>query len=184
MQCRRPFVFLFAFTCCTAGLAAQRGAIAGVVTNRVTGDAIAGADVTVTGTALRALTTQSGRLRFDDVPGTTAVLHVRVIGFRPMDDTVTVGDLNVRIGLDQKVIELSRVIVTGTAAPVEQRQIGNAVSRIDAATVTEVTPINDVQSLLNGRAAGVLIQPATGAVGSGSRIRLRGASSFSLSSQP
>src|SRR2546425_13283280 len=36
----------------------------------------------------------------------------------------------------------------------------------------------------NGRAAGVLIQPATGAVGSGSRIRIRGASSFSLGNQP
>src|SRR5438445_507737 len=34
------------------------------------------------------------------------------------------------------------------------------------------------------RAAGVVIQRATGAVGSGSRIRIRGASSFSLSTQP
>src|SRR4029077_15634863 len=63
-------------------------------------------------------------------------------------------------------------------------QVGNAVARIDAASITQTTPINDVQSLLNGRAAGVLIQPATGAVGSGARIRIRGASSFSLTSQP
>src|SRR5207237_8837083 len=45
-------------------------------------------------------------------------------------------------------------------------------------------PVNDVKDVRNGRGAGVLIQPATGAVGSGSRIRIRGASSFSLTNQP
>jgi TonB-linked SusC/RagA family outer membrane protein len=165
-------------------LLAQGGPVAGVVVSRATGSPVASAQVAVAGTALRVLTTADGRFTLSDVPGTTAVLEVRMIGFRARTDTVKVGDTNVRIALDQKALELSQVVVTGTPAATEQRELGNAVSRIDAASITQTAPINDVQSLLNGRAAGVLIQPATGAVGSGSRIRIRGASSFSLGNQP
>src|SRR2546427_10769710 len=78
----------------------------------------------------------------------------------------------------------SRRAVTGTPTATARRELGIAVSRIDAASVTQTAPINDVQSLLNGRAAGALIQPATGAVGSGSRIPIRGPSSFSIGNQP
>src|SRR5205823_5342668 len=115
---------------------------------------------------------------------TTVVLAVRRIQFRAAQDTVNVGDTNVRIALEEKALELEGLVVTGTSAATAQRELGNAVSRIDAATVTQTAPINSFQDLVNGRAAGVLIQPATGAVGTGSRIRIRGASSFSLGNQP
>src|SRR5439155_14159254 len=156
-------------------LTAQGGSVAGTVVSRATGAPVAAAQVTVTGAALRAFTDASGRFTLNDVPGATAVLQIRMIGFRARTDTVNVGDTNVRIALDQKALELEQVVVTGTAGATAQREIGNAVSRIDAASVTQTAPINDLQGLLNGRAPGVLIQPATGAVGSGSRIRIRGA---------
>ena len=165
-------------------LAAQGGPIAGTVTNRATGEPIPSAVITVAGTTLRVVTDPSGRFRLADAPGTTAILQVRTIGYRPVEDTVNVGDTSVRITLEQRALDLSQVVVTGIPAATERRQVGNAVSLVDAASITQTTPINDLQSLLNGRAAGVLIQPATGAVGSGSRIRIRGASSFSLTSQP
>src|SRR6266545_1185365 len=165
-------------------LCGQGGLIAGVVVNRASGAPVGSAQLTVAGTALRTLTDAGGRFRLNGVPGVTAILQVRLIGFRSAEDTVDVGDTSVRIALEQKALELEQVVVTGTAAATAQREIGNAVSRIDAASITQTAPINDVQSLLNGRAAGVLIQPATGAVGSGSRIRIRGASSLSLSNQP
>src|SRR6266566_1011321 len=163
---------------------AQGGSVAGTVVNRATGAPVAAAQVTVAGTALRAFTDASGRFTLNDVLGTTAVLQIRMIGFRARTDTVNVGDTNVRIALDQKALELEQVVVTGTAAATAQRELGHTVSRINAAEVTQQGAINSVQDLLNGRAAGVLIQPATGAVGSGSRIRIRGASSLSLTNQP
>src|SRR2546426_11301079 len=165
-------------------LPAQGSAVGGVVVTRASGAPIGDAQVSVSGTTVRAVTDASGRFRIPDVPGTTAVLEVRRIGFRAVQDTVRAGDLNVRIALEEKALELSSVVVTGTPAATAQRELGNAVSRIDAASITQAAPINDVQNLLNGRAAGGLIQPATGAVGSGSRIRIRCASSLSLSNQP
>ena len=165
-------------------LFAQGGSIAGVVVSRSSGAPIGDVQVTVTGTPERVFTDARGRFRFDDLAGTTVVLQVRRIGFRGVTDTVNVGDTNLRVALEQKVLELSQVVVTGTSSATEIGRVGNAVSRINAADLTQKAPIDGVQDLLNARAAGVVIQRATGAVGSGSRIRIRGASSFSLSNQP
>jgi TonB-linked SusC/RagA family outer membrane protein len=165
-------------------VAAQGGSIAGTVVSRSSGAPIGDVQVTVTGTALRVFTDARGRFHFDDLAGTTVVLQVRRIGYRAVTDTVNVGDTNLRVALEQKLLELSQVVVTGTPAAVEIGKLGNAVSTINAAEVTRSAPVNDVQDLLNARAAGVVIQRATGAVGSGSRIRIRGASSFSLTNQP
>src|SRR2546423_15458838 len=163
---------------------AQGGSIAGTVVSRSSGAPIGDVQVTVTGTALRVFTDARGRFQFDDLPGTTVVLQVRRIGFRAVTDTANVGDTSLRVALEQKLLELSQVVVTGTPVAVEIGKLGNAVSTINAADVTQRAPIDGVQDLLNARAAGVVIQRATGAVGSGSRIRIRGASRFSLTNQP
>src|SRR5437764_3243284 len=165
-------------------LAAQGGSVAGVVVSRGSGAPVSDVQITLAGTARRAYTDARGRFHFDDLSGTTVALEVRRIGFRAVTDTVNVGDMNLRIPIEAKVLELSQVVVTGTPTATAQRELGNAVSRIDAASITQSAPIHDFQGLVNGRAPGVLIQPATGAVGSGSRIRIRGASSFSLENQP
>src|SRR2546422_8554687 len=56
---------------------AQGGSVAGIVVSRGSGAPVGDAQITVTGTALRAFTDASGRFHFDDVAGTTAVLQVR-----------------------------------------------------------------------------------------------------------
>src|SRR5437763_9894186 len=166
-------------------LAAQGGSIAGTVINRATGAPVPSAQVAVAGTALGTLTDAGGRFHLADVPGTTAVLRVRIIGFRSVEDTVAVGALEVKIALDQKALELEGPVVTGTPEATTQRALGNPVGQVNVADlIQQGAPVNDVKDVLNGRVAGVLIQPATGAVGSGSRIRIRGASSFSLENQP
>src|ERR1051326_5024630 len=85
----------------------------------------------VAGATLRTLTDAGGRFRLTDVPGARVVLQVRVIGFRSAEDTVAVGDLEARIVLDQKALELNQVVVTGTPAATTTRALGNAVSHID-----------------------------------------------------
>src|SRR5438477_370050 len=79
-------------------VAAQGGSVAGTVMNRATGAPVAAAQVTVAGAALRAFTDASGRFTLNDVPGATAVLQVRLIGFRARTDTVNVGETNLDCG--------------------------------------------------------------------------------------
>jgi TonB-linked SusC/RagA family outer membrane protein len=163
---------------------AQQGTVAGVVVAEQSLRPLAGAQVMVEGTQQGTLTDASGRFMIPGVAGTQATLRVVMLGYRPVSRTVSVGDTNVRIALGESAVELDEVVVTGVAGGTQRRAIGNVVSQIRAADVVELAPIASVQNLINARAPGVVVTPGTGQVGSGARIRIRGASSFSLSNQP
>lgn len=163
--------------------AQQAGVIAGTVLG-AGGQPLPGAQVRVTGTNLGATTDASGRFRIVGLTGDQASIEVRRIGYRMESRQVRVGDANLRVSLAEQSVALDAVVVTGTAGGQSKRELGNAVSTINAAQVKEIAPVSSVQSLLSGRAPGVIVQSATGNVGAGARIRIRGASSMSLSNEP
>ncbi len=163
---------------------AQSGFVSGTIYSTGSSAPIPAAQVSVAGTDLRAATDGSGHFRINGVSGETVTLEIRRIGYRPVRQTVRVGTSDSRIGLTEQSVSLDAVVVTGTAGGQAKREIGNAVSIVKAAEVTESGTINSVQQLLNGRAPGVFINPASGNVGTGARIRVRGASSPSLGNEP
>lgn len=166
----------------TAG-AQQEGTIAGVVLG-AGGQPLPGARVRVSGTALGAVTDASGQFRIGGLSGSEAALEVRRIGYRMETRQVRVGDTSVRIPMNEQSVALDAVVVTGTPGGQSKRELGNAVTTINVSEATEIAPINSVQNLLSGRAPGVFVNSATGNVGAGARIRIRGASSVSLSNEP
>ena len=168
----------------TATAAAQSGVIAGTVVSGATGAGVPAVTVMVPGTAIGTTTDPNGRFRLGGLSGTSVTIDVRRIGFRPVRQTVTVGATNLRFALTEQSVALDEVVVTGTLGGQARREIGNAVSTVNAAEVTERGTVNNVQQLLNGRSPGVFVNPATGNVGTGARIRIRGASSLSLSNEP
>src|SRR5689334_174053 len=175
-------VMLFA---CPGVLAAQSGTVAGTVVAIGSQRPLAGVEVGVAGVAGRgAITDGSGRFRLTDLPGSTVVLNVRFLGYRPVIDTVPVGKTDIRIELSERALELNQVVVTGTAGGAQTRELGTAVSVVNVADVTAQNAIPSLQGLINGRAAGVNVIQTTGQVDAGSQIRIRGVGSFSLSSTP
>jgi TonB-linked SusC/RagA family outer membrane protein len=147
--------------------AAQR-VVSGTVVTQAGQRPLADAQVGIEGTTLGASTDASGHFRIANVPGDTARLTVRHIGYQPTAMTVRVGAANVVIQMAERALELNQVVVTGTPGATQRRALGNAVTNIDAASVTEVAPIQSMQQLLNGRAPGVVVMPTSGAVGTGS----------------
>jgi len=145
---------------------------------------VVGAQVVVVGTTLGTLTDASGRFRVENVPGTEVTLQLLMLGKRDASATVRVGDLSVRITMEDQAITLDELVVTGTAGGTQRRALGNSVAKIDASSIVEVAPIQTMAGLINARAPGVVVTPGTGMVGSGPRIRIRGAASYSLSDQP
>jgi TonB-dependent SusC/RagA subfamily outer membrane receptor len=170
----------------SAELPAQgTGSLAGTVVSEKNGSPIGDAQIMVEGRNAGTTTDAAGRFRLAGLTGSGQVqLTVRRIGFQPRTVGVTIGDANVRIALAERAMELTSVVVTGTAGVAEKRAIGNAVSTVNAAEVVATQPVNSFQELLNGRASGVSIVASSGQVGTGSRIRVRGASSLSLSNDP
>jgi TonB-linked SusC/RagA family outer membrane protein len=164
--------------------AAQEGELAGTVVEAESGRPIVGAQVTVQGQTRSAVTDPAGRFRITGVQGTSVTLRVERLGFGRSTRQATVGQTEIRIPLSESALSLDAVVVTGTAGGAEKRTLGNAVTRLDVAETVREAPVNSVADLLNARAPGVVIIPATGNVGGGSRIRVRGVSSLSLPQEP
>ena len=162
---------------------AQAGTIAGAVVG-TTNQPVAGAVVRVEGSNSVSTTDETGRFRIAGLSGAQVTIEVRRIGYRPERRTVNVGDTDIRIALTEQSVILDEVVVTGTAGGQSRRELGNAVSSINAVQTKEIAPINSVQNLLSGRVPGVFVNSATGNVGAGARVRIRGASSISLSNEP
>lgn len=165
-------------------LAAQSGVTAGVVIDARTLRPLASAQIAVEGGATGASTNEAGEFRITNLPGTQVRLVLRRVGYRPRTETVAVGRTDLRLTLTEAPQLLDQVVVSGTAEPVERRALGHSVTKIDAAAVQLVAPAPSTASLINGRAPGVVIVGGSGAIGSGPRFRVRGASSLSLSDQP
>ena len=170
----------------TAGatpLSAQQGVIAGTVTG-IGGVPIPQAQIRVAGTDRSTLTDAAGRFRLTDLSGDQVTLEVRRIGFRPQDVQARVGETDVQITMAEQPVALDEVVVTGTVGEQARREIGNAITTIDASEVAATQPVRSLQDMLTGRATGVSVVASSGQVGTGSRIRVRGASSLSLLNDP
>ena len=165
---------------------AQQGTIAGTVVTEGSSAPVASAQVTVVGQNIGTIADAAGRFRLTLPQQQTGEveLDVRRIGYRQARVRAQVGDETVRVVLSERSIDLEAVVTTGTVGATARKELGNAVSRIDAADEAGRGSVKSLQDLLNGRAAGVVIQPASGAVGTGSRIRIRGAGSFALRNEP
>jgi TonB-linked SusC/RagA family outer membrane protein len=162
----------------------QDGAVGGVVLAVRSLRPVAGAQILAADTTLRTVTDADGRFRLAGVTGAEVRLTVRRIGFRPLAQTVRVGDTGLRLVLSEVAVGLNEVFVTGTTDATERRALGNAVTSISVPDVVERGSVSSVQQLLNGRAPGVTIQPGSGLVGAGARITIRGGTSLSLSNEP
>src|SRR5437773_10109832 len=173
---------------CTVPVAtAQQGAIAGRVTDRVTQQPVIGAEVLVLGTNLGGRTRQDGQYRIAGVAAGRYTVQVRLIGYATVSQPVSVAageTAVVDFALSEAAVPLEAVVVTATGAEQMRRELGHTVATIDAAkTVEQATP-TDLADPLNARAPGVQVLPSGGTTGTGSRIRIRGSSSLSLTNEP
>ncbi len=165
---------------------AQQGVIGGQVVDEGAGTPLEAARVLLTGTGQIETTNRDGRFLFRQVaPGTYQVRVLRV-GYKPATQSTTVAageTAELTFSLAAAVVQLDELVTTATG---EQRklEIGNAVTTIDAAKVAEYAPITEFTNLISGRAPGVQVLKSSGTTGTGTRIRIRGSNSISLSNEP
>jgi TonB-linked SusC/RagA family outer membrane protein len=142
--------------------------------------------------ALRRSTTTSdaGTYRFviplDRLMTRAETLHVLRLGFRPAEIAFSIapGDVTVDVAMATQVVALDQVVVTGTAGNQERGAQAALVASVDAAEITEKTPVRNVNELLHGRVSGVSMTTASGTSGANTRIDIRGQASVSLSNYP
>jgi TonB-linked SusC/RagA family outer membrane protein len=161
---------------------AQQRQIMGRVTATTTGDAVVGASVSVVGTAIAAATGSDGRFTVAAPAGDVRLL-IRRIGFRRQDIRVPAGQSEVQVSLEMDVFNLDAVVVTGQATGIERRTAPNAIATVNAAELLLV-PAPSVETAIQGKVPGAVIQQNSGAPGGGIQVKLRGVSTLNGLSSP
>ncbi|HET9985938.1 MAG TPA: SusC/RagA family TonB-linked outer membrane protein [Longimicrobiales bacterium] len=161
---------------------AQQRQLSGRVVS-ATGGPVAGAAVSVVGTAIIGATDASGNFRLD-VPARAVTLVVRSIGYRTRELPVPADRGTVEVSLDVDVLNLDQVVVTGRATGVARRNLANSVATVQAAELSQAPPAETIERMLQGRVAGASIEQNSGAPGGGVQVRLRGIATINASSEP
>jgi TonB-linked SusC/RagA family outer membrane protein len=166
---------------------AQAGTISGKVTDAATKQPIADVRVVISGTAFETQSNPSGEFRLTNVrPGLVRISAFR-IGYKSAQDTIRVSagaTATLNLQMAQSVINLSEVVVTGTAGNQERKAQAALVASVSASDVIKDAAITNVAAMLQSRVPGVALTSQSGTKGTATSIRIRGASSINLSNQP
>jgi TonB-linked SusC/RagA family outer membrane protein len=163
----------------------QTGTITGRVTDAANGQPVAAAQISIVGTNAGTQATVDGNFTLRGVTPGTVEIRVLRVGFAEAKQSVTVAagqTATANVQMRAVAATLAPVVTTATG---EQRrvEVGNAIAQVDAAKVVETSAISNMGDLLTSRAAGVTVFGGT-QTGAGTRVRIRGQSSLSLSNNP
>jgi len=163
------------------------GLLLGTVTSAKTKRPLRGVSIILGDSTVITRTNESGQYRFPNVASGSYKVTARSIGYARQTKPVTVRDdqtTTLDFLLESSVNALDQVVVTATG---EQRirELGHVVTRINVDSLVKVAPITSVTDLLIGRVPGLVALTGSGGVaGANVQLRLRGATSASLSSEP
>jgi TonB-dependent SusC/RagA subfamily outer membrane receptor len=166
---------------------ATTGSVRGRVVDAAGGRGLPDAQVSIEGTRLGAISGANGDFTIPAVPTGPHNVIARRIGYAPgtklvavTTDGASAGD----IALTASALNLTEVVVTGSAAPTEKRKIGTSVASVDSTLIARAEAVT-VDQALQGKVAGAQItQNSGGPGGGGVSVRLRGTNSFISGSDP
>lgn len=169
------------------GAQGATGSIAGTITLRSATQPLGDVRVVVNGTAIIVYTNAQGEYRVPAVPAGVAQITVYKVGYQAASDTIRVligqiATLDLTMALSR--VQLSDVVITGTAGNQERRAQSAVVTSVDMSAIAERSPAQSFTQLLQSRVPSVSVSSASGTVGTSRRINIRGAASINLSNQP
>src|SRR6267378_3404831 len=165
----------------------QSGTISGTVTDRISNAPLSSVRVSALGTNRSVLTNQQGRYTLAGVPAGTYQVQAAIIGYGAATNTAAVvagQSETVDFGLRPAAVSLDAVTVTTPAGEQRARESGNATINIDLPKQIENQGTATLADALSGKGVGVQVLQSGGTVGTGTRIRIRGQTSLSLSNEP
>ena len=165
--------------------AAQTGTITGKVTGKDNNQPLGDVRVVVVSSNIFAITNADGRFTLRNVASGGVDIRVLRVGYQELKKRVTLtpGQSEVvDFVMAQAIVQLQEVVTTATG---QQRRVelGNTVATLDVGKRVAEAPIKNLGDLLAAKTPGVQVLPAN-MTGGGSRVRIRGTSSFSLTNDP
>ncbi len=166
--------------------AQENGRIQGLVVDQKTQQPLSGAQVFIQGTSFGTITSEAGRYMLLNVPAGSYTVKVQMIGYGAADQPVTVAagqTATADFRLSTTALALDELVVTGTAAAVRKKEVGNSTEAITAREISNA-PVANSQDVIQGRAPGVTVMTNSGQPGAGGTIKIRGVNTVSQAVAP
>ncbi|MEW5926345.1 MAG: SusC/RagA family TonB-linked outer membrane protein [Gemmatimonadota bacterium] len=168
-------------------LPAQESSVSGQVTDQATGRPLAGAQVVVGGTSLRAVTGADGRYGIANVPAGTYNFTASLIGFGDVRrDGIRVAagaPTTVNFQMTSQALTLDELVVTGVTDPTSLTRVPFTVGKINEDKLVVPAAGSPIASL-QGKMAGVTVVRGNGQPGSDVTVQLRSPTSIQRSTAP
>jgi TonB-dependent starch-binding outer membrane protein SusC len=164
---------------------AQTGAIAGQVTDAETGETIPGANILVVELERGAASDVDGNYRIENIRPGTYTVSATFVGYRTFRQAVQVQanqTTTLNISLQMGAIGLDELVVSGYAVT-PKRELTGSIASVRSQDIQDVT-LQNPESLLQGRAAGVNVTATSGNPGGSFRVSVRGNGSVNSASEP
>lgn len=141
-----------------------------------------GASIVVKGTTNGTTSDFDGNyeIQLDEFPAT---LVFSSLGYSTKEMSVTSG-ATLNVSLEESVMGLDEVVVSGLASSVKRKNLANAVATVSASELAGVTPPKTLDGALAGKFTGAVVSANSGAPGGGMSIKFRGVTSINGNSQP
>jgi TonB-linked SusC/RagA family outer membrane protein len=154
---------------------AQTREITGTVTSGEDNLPIPGVSVIVRGTTLGTVSDMDGRYRIQ-VPETAQNLVFSFVGMATQEIAIA-GRSTISVVMQPMAFGVDEIVVTALGVSRERRALSYSVQGVSGDELSSAKEVNLVNSL-SGKVAGLQVTSGGGAIGSSSRITIRGNSSF------
>ncbi len=161
------------------------GTVRGTVTDSSTGRPVAGAQVTIPGSAKGTVTGESGSYQLLGVPAGSVTVRAQRIGYGARAQTVSVtsgATATADFVLRPVATLLTTVVATGYGST-QRATVSSAISSVDSSAFAQL-PVASIDNALQGRIAGVQVMQNSGEPGTGVSVRVRGPASLNAGNQP
>lgn len=180
MKKRLKFLMPMVLMLIMSQLYAQTRNVSGTVTERNHGEPLMGVSVLVKGTSIGVLTDLNGMFSIE-VPLGSNELEFKYLGY--IAQTIAIdGKARVDLSLDTDLTELSEVVVVGYTTK-QLSELSSSVAIVSGDELRDVTS-NNISSMLQGKAAGVIVSNSSGGPNSTPNVTIRGSSSITAGSEP
>tara|TARA_R110002049_G_scaffold33535_19_gene110464 strand:- start:1922 stop:5383 length:3462 start_codon:yes stop_codon:yes gene_type:complete len=144
------------------------------------GTPLLGVSILVEGTTTGTQTNFDGKYTIQAATGD--ILVFSYVGMK--SERITVGNsTTIDVTLQEDASKLDEVVITALGIKREERALGYSVTEIDGGELAKAVQVNPVNAL-QGKTAGVQISTTSGGTFGGSRITIRGNSTFGNNTQP
>ncbi|HTE23906.1 SusC/RagA family TonB-linked outer membrane protein [Flavitalea sp.] len=172
---------IFLTLCSVAVLHGQTLEVTGLVTNKKTGEPLAGASINLKGTTTTTITNAGGNFSMSVPSGSTIVVSFTGLGTQERPVTAS-GALNFELS-ESEAGTLDDVIVVGYGQQ-RRNNLTGSIGTVNTKALTQA-PVSDLSNALMGRVPGIVTKQGSGEPGrDNANIFIRGVSTFSGGTEP